>query len=160
MVKLRIYFFGGFFFFFFYHLRSALLSLTFWEKADPIRPGDAVQGGPGDPLFPGVFSLSLSLSTWGSTTVLIARSLARARLRALFCWSFLLRRSFWTLLWQKNFSNVLCVWESSACAVDLAEEASNSTSTPATSFSLSLLHAYAHKSLFPDLKNTVDPFVD
>jgi hypothetical protein len=98
-----------------------------------------VQGGPGDPLFPGVFSLSLSLSTWGRRLCCsLACSLARARLRALFCWSFRLRRSFWTLLWQKNFLNVLCVWESSGCAVDLAEEASNSTSTPATSFSLSL----------------------
>ncbi len=163
MVKLGIYFFGFLFFLFF--TIYVVLSYLWLSEKKRIRSGRATRcrGGPGDPLFPGVFSLlGVSLHLGSTMTVLLARS--RARLRALCCWSFLLRRSFWTLLWQKNFSNVLCVWESSGCAVDLAEEASNSTSTPATSFSLSLslslTRTHAHKSLCPDLKNTVDPFVD
>jgi len=158
MVKLRILLFRVFFF---YYLRSALLSLTFWEKADPIRPGDAVQGGPGDPVtrcFQGS-SLSLSLSLHlGSTTVLLACSRARAyalsSVGPFFC-----DEAFGLCCGRRIFLT-FCVSERVVYVQWILRKKLPIPPVLLQHLSLSLLHAYAHKSLFPGLKNTVDPFVD
>ncbi len=110
-------------------------------------------------------SLSLSLSPPGVDDC-AARSLARSRARAYALSSvgpFVCDEAFGLCCGRRIFLTS-CVSER---VVDVQWILRKKLPIPpvllqhlSLSLSLSHTHAHAHKSLFPDLKNTVDPFVD